>query len=292
MTSGRRCRGGRRGGKRAMAKRCYYEVLEVERTANDGELKAAFRKLAMKWHPGPQSRRQGLRAPLQGNQRGLRGPEGRATSAPPMTASAMPPSSRAAAAAARLRRRFRLGLLRYLRRHLRHGAARAAAATAASAAPTCATTWRSRSRRPIAGKTAQVRLPTSVTCESCSGTGAKAGTKPKTCPTLQRRRPHPPRAGLLHAGAHLPGLPGPRPGDRRSVPVLLGLRPRDARAHAVGQHSARRRGRHPHPARRRGRGRRARRPGRRPLHFPLARRASRSSSATAPTCIAACRSRW
>jgi molecular chaperone DnaJ len=31
------------------------------------------------------------------------------------------------------------------------------------------------------GKTAQVRLPTSVTCEACSGNGAKAGTKPKTC---------------------------------------------------------------------------------------------------------------
>jgi molecular chaperone DnaJ len=31
------------------------------------------------------------------------------------------------------------------------------------------------------GKTAQVRIPTSVTCEACSGTGAKAGTKPKTC---------------------------------------------------------------------------------------------------------------
>jgi len=35
------------------------------------------------------------------------------------------------------------------------------------------------------GKTAQVKLPTSVTCEACSGTGAKAGTKPKTCPTCQ-----------------------------------------------------------------------------------------------------------
>jgi molecular chaperone DnaJ len=33
------------------------------------------------------------------------------------------------------------------------------------------------------GKTAQVRIPTSVTCETCSGTGAKSGTKPKTCPT-------------------------------------------------------------------------------------------------------------
>jgi molecular chaperone DnaJ len=34
-----------------MAKRCYYEVLEVERTANDAQLKAAFRKLAMQYHP-------------------------------------------------------------------------------------------------------------------------------------------------------------------------------------------------------------------------------------------------
>src|SRR5689334_22527587 len=34
-----------------------------------------------------------------------------------------------------------------------------------------------------AGKTAQIRIPTSVTCEACSGSGAKAGSKPKTCPT-------------------------------------------------------------------------------------------------------------
>ena len=32
-------------------KRCYYETLEVERSADDSQLKAAFRKLAMKWHP-------------------------------------------------------------------------------------------------------------------------------------------------------------------------------------------------------------------------------------------------
>jgi molecular chaperone DnaJ len=33
------------------------------------------------------------------------------------------------------------------------------------------------------GKTAQIRIPTSVACETCSGTGAKAGTKPKPCST-------------------------------------------------------------------------------------------------------------
>jgi molecular chaperone DnaJ len=35
----------------------------------------------------------------------------------------------------------------------------------------------------FAGKTAQIRVPTSVTCEACTGTGAKAGTQPSTCPT-------------------------------------------------------------------------------------------------------------
>ncbi len=33
------------------------------------------------------------------------------------------------------------------------------------------------------GKTAQVRVPASVTCETCDGSGAKTGTKPKTCGT-------------------------------------------------------------------------------------------------------------
>jgi len=31
------------------------------------------------------------------------------------------------------------------------------------------------------GKTAQIRIPTSVTCEACSGTGAKAGSRPRAC---------------------------------------------------------------------------------------------------------------
>ncbi len=33
------------------------------------------------------------------------------------------------------------------------------------------------------GKTAQIRVPTSVSCEECSGSGAKPGTQPTTCPT-------------------------------------------------------------------------------------------------------------
>ena len=33
------------------------------------------------------------------------------------------------------------------------------------------------------GKTAAIKIPTSIACESCSGTGAKSGSKPKTCST-------------------------------------------------------------------------------------------------------------
>lgn len=34
-----------------------------------------------------------------------------------------------------------------------------------------------------AGKTAEIRVPTSVTCETCTGSGARAGTRPSTCKT-------------------------------------------------------------------------------------------------------------
>ena len=33
------------------------------------------------------------------------------------------------------------------------------------------------------GKNAELKIPTSVTCEVCTGSGAKPGSKPKTCPT-------------------------------------------------------------------------------------------------------------
>jgi molecular chaperone DnaJ len=35
------------------------------------------------------------------------------------------------------------------------------------------------------GKAAQIKVPTSITCETCSGTGARAGTRASTCSTCQ-----------------------------------------------------------------------------------------------------------
>ena len=34
-----------------MEKRCYYEVLEVSKTSSAGEIKKAYRKKAMEFHP-------------------------------------------------------------------------------------------------------------------------------------------------------------------------------------------------------------------------------------------------
>ena len=39
----------------------------------------------------------------------------------------------------------------------------------------------------FSGKTAEIQFPTTVSCETCAGSGAKAGTKPVTCPTCQGR---------------------------------------------------------------------------------------------------------
>jgi molecular chaperone DnaJ len=36
-----------------------------------------------------------------------------------------------------------------------------------------------------AGKTAEIDVPTKITCKTCTGTGAKPGTAPKTCPTCE-----------------------------------------------------------------------------------------------------------
>ena len=76
-----------------------------------------------------------------------------------------------------------------------------------------------------AGKTAQIRVPTSVTCTTCTGTGAKVGTRPTACPTCAGHGKVRATPGLLHDRAHVPWLPGPRRDHQRSL-----RRPAAARA--------------------------------------------------------------
>jgi molecular chaperone DnaJ len=165
-----------------MAKRCYYEVLEVERTAEERELKSAFRKLAMKWHPdrnpgdkNSEARfkeineayeilkdadkraaydRFGHAAFEHGGGQG--GPGGFGTDFGSAFSDLFEGIFGMAGGRARSGRE-RGADLRY--------------------------NMEIRLEEAYCGKTAQVRIPTSVTCEACSGSGAKTGTKPKACPT-------------------------------------------------------------------------------------------------------------
>jgi molecular chaperone DnaJ len=163
-----------------MAKRCYYDVLEVERTAGDGELKSAFRKLAMKWHPD--------RNP------GDKSSEVRFKEINEAYEVLKDPDKRAAY--------DRFGHAAF--EHGAHGGAGGFGADFGSAFSDLfegifgMSGGRARSGRErgadlrynmeirleeaYRGKTAQVRIPTSVTCEACSGSGAKTGTRPKACP--------------------------------------------------------------------------------------------------------------
>jgi molecular chaperone DnaJ len=165
-----------------MTKRCYYETLEVERTAEEPQLKSAFRKLAMKWHPD--------RNP------GDKDCEHRFKEINEAYDVLKDPNKRAA-------------YDRYGHAAFEHGmGAGAAAGFGNDFATTFADIFddffgmggrRGRGGRErgadlrynmeitledaFYGKAAQISLPTSVMCEGCSGSGAKAGTKAKVCGT-------------------------------------------------------------------------------------------------------------
>jgi molecular chaperone DnaJ len=164
-----------------MAKRCYYEVLGVERAVDEGELKAAFRKLAMKWHPD--------RNP------GDRSSETRFKEINEAYEVLKDPDKRAAY--------DRFGHAAFEHGGPGHGGFGSDFGSAFSdlfegifgmGGGGRARSGRERGadlrynmeiklEEAYSGKTAQVRIPTSVTCEACSGSGAKAGTRPKACPT-------------------------------------------------------------------------------------------------------------
>lgn len=38
-------------------RRCFYEILGVEMTASIDEIRKAYRKMALKWHPGMSEQR-------------------------------------------------------------------------------------------------------------------------------------------------------------------------------------------------------------------------------------------
>jgi molecular chaperone DnaJ len=167
-------------GRILMAKRCYYETLSVERTASDAELKTSYRKLAMQFHPDRNAGDQTAEVKFKEVSEAyevLKDPDKRAA------------------------------YDRFGHAAFEHGMGGGAAGFGAEFGTTFSDlfegifgmssgrgrgTGRERGadlrynmeialQEAYAGKTAQIRIPTSVTCETCSGSGAKPGTKPKVC---------------------------------------------------------------------------------------------------------------
>ena len=164
-----------------MVKRCYYESLSVERTATDGDIKSAFRKQAMACHPD--------RHP------GDKEAEHKFKEINEAYEVLKDPDKRAA-------------YDRFGHAAFENGMGGQAAGFGADFGTTFSdifegifgmSSGRGRGsgrergadlrynmeislHEAFVGKAAQIRIPTSVTCEACSGSGAKPGTKPKVCP--------------------------------------------------------------------------------------------------------------
>ena len=163
-----------------MAKRCYYEVLEVERTANDGDIKTAFRKLAMQWHPdrnpsdaSSEHRFKEINEAYEvlkdADKRAAYDRFGHAAFEHGGGAGGNFGTDFGSAFSDLFEGIFGMGGQRGRSGRERGADLRYNMEISLDEA--------------FAGKAAQLRIPTSVACEACSGTGAKTGTKPKACPT-------------------------------------------------------------------------------------------------------------
>ena len=171
-----------------MVKRCYYEVLGVSRTCTEGEMKSAFRKAAMLHHPdrNPGNAEAELRFKevneayqmlSDGQKRaaydrfghaafenggggfGASGGDGFASSMADIFDDLFGDmmGGRRGGGANRGNGAARGSDLRY--------------------------NMEITLEEAFQGKTASLKLPTSITCEACTGTGAKPGARPRQCPT-------------------------------------------------------------------------------------------------------------
>jgi molecular chaperone DnaJ len=198
------------------------------------------------------------------------------------------------AAAARRAGRFRLGLLGRVRRPLRRFHGRPAARRRrgrASARLGPALQPARQLEDAYSGLQKQINVPTAVTCGACNGTGAEGGSEPVTCPTCSGMGKVRAQQGFFTVERTCPTCSGVGQIIKNPCKACGGAGRVQKGPRAERQHPRRCRNRHAHPPVRRGRGRAARRAVGRSLHLHRGGGTRRCSSATAWTCIAACRSR-
>ena len=238
-------------GLRRMSKRDYYKVLDVPETATEAEIKKAYRRLAMKYHPdrnpNDQEAEERFKEAKEACEVLTRRAQARRLR--PVRSRRRRGRLAAAAAAASAPMTLQRHLRRRVRRHLRRAARRrrplagvprrrpALRAGARARRRRCsATRSRSKSRscpsaRP-ATAAARPRAATPSTCDTCGGAG-----QVRVSP------------GLLPAAADLPALPRHRHASSSNpCDTCLGQGRVRRTQEAVGQGAGGRRHRRPHPA--------------------------------------------
>jgi molecular chaperone DnaJ len=168
-----------------MAKPDFYETLGVSKTADEKELKGAFRKLAMKWHPdknpGDAAAEKKFKE-INEAYEFLKDPQKRAAydrfgHAAFEKGGGAGPGAGGFQGAGGFSDIFEdiFGEMMGGRRRDPNPSRQRGEDLRYNMEITL--------EEAFAGKVAQIRVPSSITCDVCTGTGAKPGTKPSTCAT-------------------------------------------------------------------------------------------------------------
>jgi molecular chaperone DnaJ len=166
-----------------MSRRDYYETLGVAKTASEAEMKSAFRKLAMKYHPdkNPGDKEAELRfKEINEAYQALQDPQKRA---------AYDRFGHAAFAnggpggGPGFGNDFSDFMSDIFENFFGENRARQRGSGGRERGADMRYNLEITLEEAFKGKNATLKIPTSVTCEVCAGTGAKAGSKPKACPT-------------------------------------------------------------------------------------------------------------
>ena len=165
-----------------MAKRDYYETLGVSRGASDAELKSAFRKAAMQCHPdrNPGDKASELRFKEVN--------EAYQTLSDAQKRAAYDRFGHAAfdgggGAGFGMGEGFASSMADIFDDLFGDVMGRRGRSSGRERGSDLRYNMEITLEEAFSGKTASLKVPTSVTCEACSGIGAKPGSKPKTCST-------------------------------------------------------------------------------------------------------------